>query len=421
MSVSVPNLDVPAAPANAQFVRSPNSVPLVSVHGRGIEGISDSSLLDLSQIKSEICKSKVMIVDDEELIIRVVRRFLTNNGYENFFTLTDPRETLKAISEHQPDLVLLDINMPHLTGIDILRMRSESTELQLIPFIVLSANAESQVRQEALKLGATDFLNKPVESSELALRVQNALTIKRYNDCLTVYANRLESMVIERTQLLTRSREHIIHCLARAAEYRDNETGAHVIRVGKFSALIAEQLGLSNSYCRQIELAAQLHDVGKIGVPDSILLNHKRLTVEEFEVMKTHCQIGTNIIAPVAASEAEQVRRHSTIGGLIMEGTDSPLMEMAVEIAKTHHEKWDGTGYPSGLAGESIPLSGRIVCVADVFDALCSERPYKPKFSMKKCLEIMISERATRFDPQVLDAFFARLVDIERIRRSVTG
>lgn len=379
---------------------------------------AQSARLDLSQIRSEINKSKVMIIDDEELIIRVVRRFLSAHGYENFVTLTDPREAMRSIEESKPDVVLLDINMPHLSGMEILRLRAQSSELQLIPFIVLSANAESQIRQQALELGAADFLNKPVDSAELVLRVQNALILKRYNDCLMGYANSLEQIVLERTDMLERSREHIIHCLARAAEFRDNETGEHVIRVGKYSSLIAQQLGFDAKYCRQIELASQLHDVGKIGVPDSILLNNSKLSMEEFEVMKTHCQLGIQIIAPVALAETEQVRRHSTIGGKIMEGMESPLLEMAVEIARTHHEKWDGTGYPSGLTGDAIPISGRIVCVADVFDALCSERPYKPRFTLKKCLEIMISERGTRFDPKVLDAFFARLVDVEQIRRT---
>jgi putative two-component system response regulator len=375
-------------------------------------------ILDLSLIRSEINKSRVMIIDDEELVIRVVKRFLQAHGYEDFITLTDPREALQSIERNRPDVVLLDINMPHMSGMEILRMRNSLTELQLIPFIVLSANAESQVRQQALELGAVDFLNKPVESGELIVRVQNALILKRYNDCLKGYANSLEQIVLERTEMLERSREHIIRCLARAAEFRDNETGEHVIRVGKYSSVIAEQLGFDKSFCRQIELAAQLHDVGKIGVPDSILLNNRKLTMEEFEVMKTHCQLGFQIIAPDAQAESEQVRRHSTIGGQIMEGIESPLLEMAVEIARTHHEKWDGTGYPAGLAGDLIPISGRIVCVADVFDALCSERPYKPKFTLKKCLEIMITERGTRFDPQVLDAFFSRLIDIEQIRRS---
>jgi putative two-component system response regulator len=373
--------------------------------------------IDLTQIKSEITNSKVMIVDDEELIIRVVRRFLSANGYQHFVTVTDPRIAIETIRSQRPDVVLLDINMPHVTGMDLLQTRSESTDLQLTPFIVLSANAESPIRQQALKLGATDFLNKPVESAELVLRVQNALMIKRYNDCLSGYANQLEDIVQQRTSLLERSREHIIHCLARAAEFRDNETGEHVIRVGRYSSIIASELGFNSEFCRHIELAAQLHDVGKIGVPDAILLKNGKLSPDEFDIMKKHCHIGAQIIAPIVTHESSYGPQSTMKTSTCMLENSSPMLAMAIQIALTHHEKWDGTGYPRGLTGDCIPLPGRIVCVADVFDALCSERPYKPKFTFKKCLEIMISERSVRFDPVILDAFFKRLPDIERVRR----
>jgi putative two-component system response regulator len=204
--------------------------------------------------------------------------------------------------------------------------------------------------------------------------------------------------------------------LARAAEYRDNETGAHVIRVGKYCGVIAEELGFGQDYCHQIEMAAQLHDVGKIAIPDAILLNPGRLDKEEFEVMKNHCSLGCEIMEPLSESNAEITHQQTGAGGFTDDGVDSPMLELAAVIAGTHHEKWDGTGYPNGLVGDKIPIEGRICCVADVYDALCSERPYKPAFPMQKCLEIMLSERETRFDPIVLDAFFRRLSDIEKIR-----
>jgi len=182
--------------------------------------------------------------------------------------------------------------------------------------------------------------------------------------------------------------------------------------------VIAEELGFPEKYCREIELGAQLHDVGKIGIPDSILLNPGRLTSEEFDVMKAHCGVGLEIMEPLSQQDGERVRSHASSGGFIMESVDSPMLQLAASIARTHHEKWDGTGYPGKLAGETIPIEGRICCVADVFDALCSERPYKPKFPLKKCLEIMLSERGTRFDPKVLDAFFARFAEIEEIRQT---
>ena len=372
--------------------------------------------IGINQENDAIRSSKIMIVDDEQLVIRVVRRFLSADGYENFVTLNDPRQAMEQIGVERPDVVLLDIMMPHVTGLDLLKARRRRPEFQHIPFIILSANAENQIKREALQLGATDFLAKPVDPSDLSLRVQNALIVKRHHDHLKNYAVELELQVRERTQQLEKSREQIIHCLARAAEYRDNETGEHVIRVGKYCGVIASQLGFGRDYCREIELAAQLHDVGKIGIPDAVLLNPGKLSNEEFEVMKTHCGLGMQIMEPLSEGEASRIRRHSEMGGFIMDGVDSPMLELAATIARTHHEKWDGTGYPFGLQGDEIPIEGRICCVADVYDALCSERPYKPKFPIKKCLEIMLSERGTRFDPIVLDAFFERIEDIESIR-----
>ena len=373
--------------------------------------------VSVNQEQDKLRTSKIMIVDDEDLVLRVVRRFLSADGYTSFVTLTDPRQALEVIDREQPDVVLLDIMMPHITGLDLLKVRQKTNSLQHIPFIILSANSENQTKREALKLGATDFLGKPVDPSDLTVRVQNALTVKRHHDHLANYAAELEKQVRIRTEQIEKSREQIIHCLARAAEYRDNETGEHVIRVGKYCSVIALQLGFAPSYCREIELAAQLHDVGKIGIPDSVLLNPGKLSSEEFEVMKTHCGLGTQIMEPLADSEGQRVRRHADMGGFIMDGVDSPMLELAAIIARTHHEKWDGTGYPNQIRGENIPIEGRICCVADVYDALCSERPYKPKFPIKKCLEIMLSERGTRFDPIVLDAFFDKIAEIEEIRK----
>ncbi len=368
--------------------------------------------------QNAVRNSKIMIVDDEQLVIRVVRRFLSSDGYENFITLTDPREALKAIDREKPDVVLLDIMMSHVTGLDLLKVRQKTLSLQHIPFIILSASSENQIKRDALQLGATDFLSKPVDPSDLILRVQNALTVKRHHDHLANYAFELERQVRERTTQIERSREQIIHCLARAAEYRDNETGEHVIRVGKYCSVIADQLGFGADYCHEIELAAQLHDVGKIGIPDSVLLNPGKLNNEEFDIMKTHCDLGMQIMEPLVDTEGQRIRRHTDMGGFIMDGVDSPMLELAARIARTHHEKWDGTGYPFQLKGENIPIEGRICCVADVYDALCSERPYKPKFPIRKCLEIMLSERGSRFDPIVLDAFFERIEEIESIRQA---
>lgn len=359
--------------------------------------------------------SKIMIVDDEDLVIRVVRQFLSRDGYTNFITITDPREALNAIRSEKPDVVLLDINMPHLSGLDILRERQHIKPLRTTPFIILSAINDADTKQEALELGATDFLAKPVEKSDLTLRVQNSLIVKRHFDNLANHASDLEAEVRKRTEQLERSREQVVRVLARAAEFRDNETGEHVLRVGAFCKIIAEQMGMSPEWCKQIGLAAQLHDVGKIAIPDSVLLNPNKLTAEEFEIMKQHCDLGCRIMKPMADEELAMVRNTSSVLQLVNE-LESPLLNMASVICRTHHEKWNGQGYPNGLVGDQIPIEGRITCVADVYDALCSDRPYKAAFPIEKSLEIMLNDRGIRFDPQVLDAFLERIADIEAIR-----
>ena len=285
-----------------------------------------------------IKRAKIMIVDDEQLVIRVVRRFLATEGYTNFLTVTDSRQALERIKTDRPDIVLLDIMMPHLSGIDLLKMRQHEASIKHIPFIILSANSEKTIKREALKLGATDFLAKPVDSVDLVLRVQNSLLVKKHQDSLTHYAVELEKKVQQRTRQIDASREQIIHCLAKAAEFRDNETGAHVIRVGKYAAVIARQLGFGPNYCRQLELAAQLHDVGKIGIPDSVLLNPGKLTREEFDVMKEHCRLGCQIMEPLAKAELNDLK----LSGEKL--NETPMLALAANIARTHHEKWDGTG-----------------------------------------------------------------------------
>lgn len=382
-----------------------------TVKNPGIQAVTT----DWNTNKQLTRNSKIMIVDDEDLVIRVVRQFLSRDGYTNFITITDPREALNAIRSEKPDVVLLDINMPHLSGLDILRERQHIKPLRTTPFIILSAINDADTKQEALELGATDFLAKPVEKSDLTLRVQNSLIVKRHFDNLANHASDLEAEVRKRTEQLERSREQVVRVLARAAEFRDNETGEHVLRVGAFCKIIAEQMGMSPEWCKQIGLAAQLHDVGKIAIPDSVLLNPNKLTAEEFEIMKQHCDLGCRIMKPMADEELAMVRNTSSVLQLVNE-LESPLLNMASVICRTHHEKWNGQGYPNGLVGDQIPLEGRITCVADVYDALCSDRPYKAAFPIEKSLEIMLNDRGIRFDPQVLDAFLERIADIEAIR-----
>ena len=237
-----------------------------------------------------------------------------------------------------------------------------------------------------MELGATDLLGKPIRPTELLPRVRNALVVKAHNDYLRSYAQQLERQVRQRTGELNGSRLELIHCLARIAEYRDNETGRHVIRVGRYAGIIARQLGLEESAAELIEHAAPLHDIGKIGIPDAILLKPGQLTPDEYELMQRHAGIGRKTFQPMSCSDWKAFRSHTLLGEMIMDLDSSPLITMAGEIALTHHEKWDGSGYPLALSGEDIPLSGRIVAVADVFDALVESPPLQTGFSARTLL-----------------------------------
>lgn len=360
--------------------------------------------------------SLIMVVDDEELNLVTVCGCLKRNGYHNFLALRDSRQALAAMKQRKPDCLLLDLHMPHLSGLDILRAKAIDDQLAHVPAIVLTAASDPAIRVQALELGATDFLTKPMDPSELIVRVRNALFAKAHIDHVTTQAAQLEATVERRTAELYHSRQQLILSLARAAEHRDNETSNHVVRVGRFAGLIAKELGWSQEQVQLLEQAAQLHDVGKIGIPDAILFKPGKLDPQEYAVIKDHCAIGLAILEPFSGREMELLRTHTRLGSDILHERTSPLMMMAARIAQTHHERWDGTGYPLGLAGEDIPIEGRITAVADVYDALSSPRPYKRAFPREKCFEILREGRGTAFDPRVLDAFLARSADIIQIQ-----
>lgn len=370
----------------------------------------------VDHLELAVKRSRIMIVDDEPYNILVVRKFLEAAGYRNFITTSKSVQTIDLIRREQPDILLLDIMMPDVSGLDILQLLHTDPVLRRLPVIVLTASAENSVRARALELGAADFLSKPVEPSELGPRIQNVLAAKVHRDQLQQYSEELERKVRLQMQELEESRREVIYCLARAAEYRDDDTGQHVIRVGMYAGIIARELGLSADRVEQIELAAQLHDVGKIGIPDAILLKPGKLDTDEFDFIKKHCKFGKNIINPISSHESQRLKTHTDVGARILETPSSPILKLASIIAQTHHERWDGTGYPLGLSGEDIPLEGRITAVADVFDAVSSERPYKKPFPRKKCFEILKEGRGTHFDPDVLDAFFRRTEDIVAVQ-----
>ncbi|WP_428307295.1 HD domain-containing phosphohydrolase [Lacipirellula sp.] len=349
---------------------------------------------------------KLMVVDDEPTNVKIVRRLLELEGFSQFVTTTDGRKAMTLIRDEKPDCVLLDLMMPFVTGLDVLDEMRHDPATAHIPAIILTAVTDHKVRCEALKRGATDFLNKPVDPAELAPRVVNVLAAKAYQDQLVQYNHSLEAAVRERTRLLEQAYREIGLVLARAAEYRDNDTGLHVVRVGRYARIIGEELGIVGDDADLLERAAQLHDVGKIGIPDSILLKPGRLTDEEFELMKRHCAFGDRILQPYSGDEPQLEIGEKPQG--LSNGGATPLLVLAHRIAMSHHEHWDGSGYPVGLAGEAIPLEGRITAVADVFDALSSKRCYKDSFPVDECFDTMAEKRGTQFDPRVMDAFLRR-------------
>jgi len=287
-------------------------------------------------------------------------------------------------AKSRPRLVLLDLHMPQMDGFELMeRLDSIIGERRSIAFLVLTADATEETKRRALSMGARDFLTKPLDRIELLLRVRNLLHVEDLQDRLFEQNANLEDEVAERTRDLERARLEVLERLALASEYRDDDTQEHAWRIGRTCALLAIGLGLPDREVELIRRAAPLHDIGKVGIPDAILLKPGKLSGEEFETIKTH----------------------TTIGAEILSGSRSPLLVMAEQIALTHHERWDGQGYPHGLRSEQIPLSGRIVAVADVFDALTHDRPYKRAWHVREALAEILREAGRHFDPEVVQAF----------------
>jgi putative two-component system response regulator len=336
-------------------------------------------------------RARVLIVDDQEANVRllesILRRIMDDAGLRS---TTDSRDVASLYGEFQPDLILLDLHMPHLDGFKVMEALGPLIPAgTYLPILVITADITPEVKQRALAGGAKDFLTKPFDPTEVLLRIKNLLETRFLHRELQNQNQLLEEKVRERTQDLEDTHIEVLERLARAAEYRDDETGQHAIRIGQTSALLARALGLPSAQALLIRRAAPLHDVGKIGIPDHILLKRGRLDPQELEVMKTH----------------------TTIGAKILSGGEFPLLQMAEEIALTHHERWDGTGYPQNLAGEAIPLAGRIVALTDAFDALTHARPYKKAWSVPETIAELKRCRGTQFDPRLVDAFLALTAD----------
>ena len=336
-------------------------------------------------------KSKVLVVDDEERLRRVLEARLLSMGYEVIMAV-DGEDGLEKAVRTFPDLILLDVMMPKLDGFATARRLKALPATSHIPIVMVTTLNDVQDRVHALEAGADDFLTKPVDPSELKARVQTLLKVKAFNDHMRHYQQELESEVAKKTEALRKAllkaqaaTLDTIFRLSRAAEHKDEDTGAHIQRVSHYAAAVARRLGQPESFIELLLCAVPMHDVGKIGIPDRILLKPGKLDPDEWSIMRTHAGIGASILS----------------------GSDSELLQMAEAIALTHHEKWDGTGYPRGVREEAIPLAGRITAIADVFDALCSKRPYKAPFTLEKSQDIIRSEAGKQFDPAVVDAFFA--------------
>lgn len=326
--------------------------------------------------------ARILIVDDEPNNVEMLRRILDREGFSRIESTTDSREAASLYVQHRPDLILLDLRMPHLDGLDVMTQLNEIAEASYLPILILSGDLTPEARRDALSRGAKDFVSKPFQQDELLLRIRTLLETRLLYLQIQSQNQLLEAKVRERTRALEEAQVEIVARLAVAAEFRDDNTGQHTQRVGQMSALLATQLGLPDGQVSLIRRAAELHDVGKIGVPDTILQKIGRLTSEEFEIVKTH----------------------TTIGARILSGGKFPLLRLAEEIAFTHHERWDGTGY-AGIRGSDIALAGRIVTVADVFDALTQQRPYKPAWPVTDAIAEIDRQRGRQFDPAIVDAF----------------
>ncbi len=369
-------------------------------------GFGDSSSADHGD---KVEHHKIMVIDDVPLNIKLACAHLSAVGYENFITETDSTKALALLYQDPPDLLLLDIMMPQVSGLDILEAVRADPNFSHLPILILTAATDRDMKIKALELGATDFLAKPLDAQDLIARVHNALLVKSYQD-------NLEMKVQQRTRELQLSQQEVLNCLARAGEYRDNETGQHVLRVSRYVGIIARELGMDRAAISMIQQASTLHDIGKVGIPDSILLKPGKLTEDEYNRMKQHCDYGTDICSQTEKRASDHSDLHAALGVKFLAGCVSPMLRMASVITATHHEKWDGTGYPQGLKGEAIPLEGRITAVADVFDALSSERPYKKAFSLEKCIAILQEGRGQHFEPRLVDLFLGCMDEVVAIR-----
>jgi putative two-component system response regulator len=327
--------------------------------------------------------AKILIVDDQEANTHLLVRILTRAGYVNLEAVNDSRTVLDLYRKFQPDLILLDLHMPYFDGMALMKLLEPMLQRDgYLPILVLTADMLAETKQKALSTGAKDFLTKPFDAIEVVLRIHNLLETRFLYIELQHHNDTLEAKVRDRTRHLEEAQVEMLERLARASEYRDDDTGRHTQRVGKLAAALARAAAVPEEQCVLIGRAATLHDIGKIAIPDNILLKPGKLTTEEFTRMKTHTALGAGILS----------------------GSRFPMLQQAEEIALYHHEKWDGSGY-YGVQGEAIPLAARIVAIADVFDVLTHARSYKQEWSVEQALEEIGAQAGHMFDPHLVELF----------------
>jgi putative two-component system response regulator len=349
-------------------------------------------------LEDKIKDSNILIVDDNPANVALLESILAEEGYESVVSTVDPRMVLPLCRKETFDVILLDIRMPYMTGLEVMeKLRDVVAPGDYLPVLVLTAQTDMQTRRDALKLGARDFVTKPFEQWEVMLRIRNMLETRYFFKRQLIRGDLLEEEVRKRTEEIREVQLEIIRRLSLAGEYRDDNTGAHVTRVSRMAEVIARGLGLDEKTCELIRYASALHDIGKIGIPDGVLLKPGPLDYAARVVMNRHTAIGQEIVGHYP----------------------SELIAMAGKIACSHHEKWDGSGYPNGLKGEDIPLCARIAAIADVFDALISWRPYKEPWTPEKAAQLIREEAGKHFDPALVEIFFGHFDEILTIQREL--